>query len=309
MISFREQDKTPSFLRGFNMTRTSVLAAAFSGTLLAGAAFAADYTPAPTGEAPAAEPVAAVSGWYLRGDVGHSFDADGDGRYRVWDKNTHTTTEFDYDEIKLRGNTDVSIGIGYRFNEHLRADATLAYWKRDVFGSSEAFGGTVTFDDTSKASAWEMMANAYVDLITWGKVTPYIGGGLGITRLKYGTMRNRSWCNVVSPDCADYWADHGGLTSTRFTWALMAGMTVDITSSTKLDFGYRYSHIKGGKAFGWDASDLAAGATGTQGYDKGFDVHQVRVGLRYEFGGAQAAYEPEPLPMPTSSEPAPVYKP
>lgn len=291
------------------MTRTSrILIAAISSTVLAGPAFSADYEPAPIQpEMPVAAPVAAASGWYLRGDVGHSFDAKGDGSYGVWDEGSETATEFDYDEIKLRGNTDFSVGVGYRFNQHLRADATLGYWNRDVFGSSEAFGGTVTFDDTAKAQAWEMMANAYIDLVTWGKITPYIGGGLGFTRIKYGTMKNRSWCTTPGASgCVDYWADHGGLTSTRFTWALMAGATIDITSSTKFDFGYRYSHIKGGKAFGWDASDLAAGASGTQGRDDGFGVHQVRAGLRYEFGGAQAAYQPEPLPV--YNEPAPVYK-
>ncbi|WP_420961284.1 outer membrane protein [Brucella sp. IR073] len=283
-----------------------IFIAALSSPLLAAPAFAADLGPVPVETPVTAEPVAAVSGWYLRGDVGHSFDAKGDGRYGVWDEASHTKTEFDYDEIELRGNTDFSVGVGYRFNQYLRADATLGYWKRDVFGSSEAFGGAVTFDDTSKVSAWEMMANAYIDLITWGKVTPYIGGGLGVTRLKYGTMKNRSWCHDVNVCGDSYWADHGGFSSTRFTWALMAGMSVDITSSTKLDFGYRYSHIKGGKAFGWDASDIAAGATGVQGYDKGFDVHQVRVGLRYEFGGPEAAYQPEPLPA--YGEPALVYK-
>ncbi|KXF76220.1 hypothetical protein ATN84_15105 [Paramesorhizobium deserti] len=280
-----------------------ILAAALFGQFLAGPAFAADYDPVYV--QPEAAPVEVASGWYLRGDVGHSFDAETDGHYRVLDSGV--ITERDYDTIELRGNTDFSIGAGYRFNRYLRADATLGYWNRDVFGST-AFSDVLFFDDTSKISAWELMANAYVDIATWGKITPYIGGGLGFTRVKYGTLKNRAFCYEPSICGNSYEADHGGLSSTRFTWALMAGATVDITANTKLDFGYRYSHIKGGKAFGWDAFDQAAGATGPQGYDDGFSVHQVRVGLRYEFGGPQmAVYQPEPMPV-YNEGPAPVYK-
>ncbi|GAB1583213.1 outer membrane protein [Phyllobacterium phragmitis] len=286
-----------------------ILAAAAFGLISASPALAADLDPVYAQPEPGPvviepAPAEVTSGWYLRGDIGHSFDSETEGHYRVLDSGSYF--ERDYDSIELRGNTDFSIGAGYRFNRYLRADATLAYWNRDVFGST-AFSDVLFFDDTSKISAWELMANAYVDIATWGKITPYIGGGLGFTRVKYGTLKNRAFCYEPSICGNSYEADHGGLSSTRFTWALMAGATVDITANTKLDIGYRYSHIKGGKAFGWDAFDQAAGATGPQGYDDGFDVHQVRVGLRYEFGGPQSAMYQEPMPV-YDQGPAPVYK-
>ena len=42
------------------------------------------------------------------------------------------------------------------------------------------------------------------------------------------------------------------------------------------------------------------------GRDQGFDIHEGRAGLRYQFGGASGCYEPEPY-VPAPVEP-PVYK-
>ena len=95
----------------------------------------------------------------------------------------------------------------------------------------------------------------------------------------------------------------------------MAGASFDLTQQLKLDAGYRYTRISEGDAFGYDAADIAFGARGVQGRDNGFDVHTVRAGLRYEFGGA-ASYDngPDPYvaaPVYAETAPrdqAPVYK-
>ena len=63
----------------------------------------------------------------------------------------------------------------------------------------------------------------------------------------------------------------------------MAGASVDLTHSLALDVGYRYTRVFEGDAFKFDASDRAAGATGVQGRDNGFNMHTVRAGLRYSF--------------------------
>ena len=74
---------------------------------------------------------------------------------------------------------------------------------------------------------------------------------------------------------------HDGAENWRFAWALMAGTSYCLTDKLKLDVGYRYSHINGGRMF-----ELApvAGSAGP-GFDDGFNVHEVRAGLRYQFGG------------------------
>jgi len=273
-------------------------------------AFAADYEPAASYQSAPLRPSiqAHSSGWYIRGDIGHNFKSKTDGGFRVYEgtyRNAH------YEHMELRSNTYFGAGAGYRLNAHLRGDVTLAYWNRSGFGSA-TLDDNWSFDDSSSASALEMMANAYVDLKTFGRVTPYVGGGLGTTYLRYDRLTNRATC-INPSNCSglDYVAWHEGEESWRFTWALMAGVSVDLIHRAKLDLGYRYAHVAGGDAFGFDAGDIAAGATGVQGWDNGFGTHQIRAGLRYEFGGAQiAAYKPEPfvMPAPQPVYEAPVYK-
>lgn len=248
-----------------------------------------DIIPAPQ---PEAVPLAPASSWYLRGDVAYSFTARGDGHYKGFNTDP---SEFDYDEWKLRWRGDADLGLGYRFDDHFRADATVGYWERDVGGKasspfhcldSEPDSHSCSFDDDAKLRAWEVMANAYYDFFHYGRFTPYGGGGIGFARLKYSGLTNNATCvDENGADVADcgYTGHHSGRSSTRFAWALMAGTAVDLTERLKLDVGYRFSHFEGGDAFGWDEDDSAAGASGTQTYDHGFSVHQIRAGLRLGF--------------------------
>ena len=131
------------------------------------------------------------------------------------------------------------------------------------------------------------MANAYVDLPKMGMVTPYLGAGLGAAYVKYDTWKTQEVCSICT-----YTSDKDGLDSWRFAMALMAGVSYDLTDQLKLDLGYRYLRVNGGKAYGYDAADRSTnpfgnaegpGATGTQAKDNGFNIHTVRAGLRYEF--------------------------
>ena len=62
----------------------------------------------------------------------------------------------------------------------------------------------------------------------------------------------------------------------------MAGTSYCLTDNLKLDVGYRYSHVNGGRMF-----ELApvTGPGAGPGFDDGFNVHEARAGLRYQFGG------------------------
>jgi opacity protein-like surface antigen len=76
----------------------------------------------------------------------------------------------------------------------------------------------------------------------------------------------------------------------------MAGASYCLTDHWKVDAGYRFTHIEGGRMFEYDASSAGPG------FDKGFNVHEVRGGLRYQFGGDPrcspvVAYEPVPEPI------------
>ncbi|MFB2553452.1 outer membrane protein [Ensifer soli] len=272
--------------------------------LLSGAStFAADlYQPveaaAPIIEQP--EAVVETSGWYLRGDVGYSFNKlrgahfyQGSNGYRR-----------DFDKADVDNSYTIGGGVGYQANRYLRADLTVDYLgKSDFRGATTGSCGVDPFACTSRDrasfSGWSVLANAYVDLGTYYSITPYVGAGLGGTRISWSNLKNTS-CSDADPTNCDPTMTHKGKDSWRFTYAVMAGAAVDVTCNLKADVGYRYRRVLGGDMFGYKAH-------GGPGSDKGFNLHEVRAGLRYSFGGCpeEAYVAPPVVDYPVEQ---PVYK-
>lgn len=235
-----------------------------------------------------------ASGWYLRGDVGYSFNDIRGANY--YQGSNSTLTNFDH--TSLKDSFLLGAGVGYQINNHLRTDVTFDYLTSADFrgGTSGVCGDGVgnpfvacSSSDKSYMHAYSLMANVYVDLGTYGYITPYVGGGIGGAYVKWGKLRNTICDDPYAAGC--YTSEHEGQKSWRFTYALMAGAAIDITCNLKADIGYRYRHIMGGDMFGYNLG-------GGPGDDKGFDMHEARIGARYTFGGCEAPpYEPPPEPI------------
>ncbi|MBW3096288.1 outer membrane protein [Pseudohoeflea coraliihabitans] len=276
-------------------------------TLLAGAALAIGLTGAhaadfgqPVQDAPylpplAGEPVvSSASGWYLRGDVGYAWNRSKGVNFFQGSSATYSS----FDTAELRSSYTVGGGVGYQATRRLRFDATLDYiGKTDFTGSTSGSCGVATdcvSTDLADFTAYSLLANVYVDVATWGRVTGYVGGGIGGTYVDWDNLSNTS-CDAADSTSCDPTVWHEGDGSWRFTYALMAGASVDLTCALKADVGYRFRNVEGGRMFGY-----ALG--GGPGYDEGFQSHEVRGGLRYSFGGCETPPEP-PVYMPP-----PVYK-
>jgi len=148
---------------------------------LAGQAWAADVD---------YEMAAALSGLYVRGDIGASF--------LDWNGGKDDTAFL------------FGAGLGYRFNDYLRAD--VRYSRAGKFSIG---GGT-------DLTASSVLGNIYFDLpLRDWPLRPYLGAGLG-----YG------WA-TFSPG-----ADGSGLAA-----AFMAGVSANITPNLVLDAGYRFHDI------------------------------------------------------------------
>jgi opacity protein-like surface antigen len=255
------------------------VAAMLGGTAISAADL---YEPPP----PVEQPVEYVeaSGWYLRGDVGYAATDlrgarfyQGPGRYMR-----------DFDSADLDDTYALGVGVGYQVNNYLRTDLTLDYLgEADFEGSTTGACGVAadcTSRDTAAISGWSLMANAYVDIGTYGAFTPYVGAGIGGTRVSWDKLRNTS-CETGDPSNCDDSFDHSGRDKWRFTYALMAGTAIDLTCNLKADVGYRFRNVLGGDMFGYNANS-------GPGYDEGIYIHEARAGLRYSFGGCQEAYIP-----------------
>ena len=242
-------------------------------------AMAADLVEPIYQEVPEIVPVEIGSGWYLRGDVSYDFKSDFDGSY---DTNggcpggcgpaSYSTN--DYDDWSIDDGANVGLGLGYQFTDYFRGDLTAHYWSADVHGrnASDACGTNCYSTEEGKVTAWELMANAYVDLGTFAGFTPYVGGGVGGVHLSYDDFASNNY-GVGGFTDSDTLA---GVDSWRFAYALMAGVSYDLTQALKLDVGYRYLNIDDGEMFGANA---AGGVVG--GSDNGFDRHTIQAGLRY----------------------------
>ncbi len=280
------------------MTKT-ILAAATLALLASSAAYAADvYQPEPQPvyvDAPEVA-VAEASGWYLRGDLGYNFNKLRGAKFFQGSNDT----EANFTTASIKDSFWVGGGVGYQVNSYLRTDLTFDYmFKSDFKGSTSGTCGdgvgnpfvACSSSDVAAMRAYTLMANAYVDLGTYAYFTPYIGGGIGGSYVKWDKLRNTICDDPYSGGC--YSEEHGGKGSWRFAYQLMAGASIDVTCNVKADLGYRFRHTMGGDMFGYASN-------GGPGYDKGFYSHSVHAGARYVFGGCETpvAYEPPPeLPV------------
>ena len=253
-------------------------------------------------QAPDLQPVEIGNGWYIRGDIGYAMKhSGGTHKYNAFDPvsklyspQTFATSDTD---------TDFSIGggVGYQFNDWLRFDGTIDTYTGKFKGTTVAnqpcvntagglnptyVGTTCASNDTQNYNAYQFMANAYVDLGTYVGVTPYIGAGAGMTLMTWDNLTNSLYCVPGSAVCpvgapAITPVTHEGTTDYRLTYSVMAGLGYQVSQNVKLDLGYRYSKVTGSDQFKYDAASIAAGATGIQGRDAGYDRHELRFGVRY----------------------------
>jgi opacity protein-like surface antigen len=292
---------------------------ALAGALLAGAtavASAADLRgPLPAGlpPAPIAAPIAEVSGWYLRGDIGiGALDA----------------RKFSYSDnpagISFHGkdfNSQIfgGVGIGYQYNSWLRFDVTGEYRSRSSFNVSDKYSGRNTgvdcngvvnaavdcgFDggnrNTGSISSTVGLVNAYVDLGTWHGITPFVGVGVGMTQNRvsgvsdqgyatntlYNTGTNVAIGAATSPTYG--YAANG--TRTGLAYALMAGLAYEVTPNYKVELGYRYLNL--GK-FQTGTYTCAGGCTNAYSLQaRGLEAHEFRIGMRWMLGGPSYAAAP-----------------
>lgn len=262
-------------------------------------AVAADYDPPMVIEddlGPLEEiaPVEFGSGWYLRGDVGYAFSTKPSGSfdYRAFNSATGAYTNSTFTSASVSGGVSYGIGFGYAFTDLLRADLTAERFNIRFNGSRTsaspcagfAAGTTCVSTDSATLTGTSVMANGYVDLGTFVGITPYVGGGAGVTYVSWSDLESSYTCVSGAAACAGTTTatTASGENSWRFTYAAAAGLAYDVNDKLKIKLGYKFRKITGGPMFGYNAADTAAGATGVQGRDPGFTQHEVKVGLRYE---------------------------
>lgn len=221
-----------------------------------------------------------TSEWYLRGDLG----------YAPWTGNEEPTFRAggaggdEFDPARFSHPFSGGVGIGYQFSDIWRADLTTDFFKSDFTGTarldlpcapSAPAGTGCAYATRADVRAYGIMTNGYADLATVAGFTPYVGAGVGITNVRWGSVTSQPECVDGTSTCAGAaFAQQGfnGENSWRFTYALMVGVSYDVSDNVKVDLGYRFSDIAGGSMF--------SGSSETSGRDHGMTRHEFRIGMR-----------------------------
>jgi opacity protein-like surface antigen len=249
---------------------------------------AADLLPPPPPMEPYAPPVEIGGGWYLRGDIGFSNQRVEKLSNAIVPPNQQVI-DLGFDAAPFMG-----IGVGYQFNSWLRMDVTGEYrGKATLHGmdtytpepnSPTGFGSNV-YDGTK--SEITGLVNAYLDLGTWGGVTPFIGAGVGYTQNTIDHFRDT---NIPTGGVAyGRSKSKGGL-----AWALYAGLGFQVSKNLTLELGYRYLNL--GDAESGDITTYT-GVSNIYNPMKFHDIdsHDIKFGLRWLFAPAAPVSMPYPI--------------
>ncbi|MDQ0471233.1 outer membrane protein [Labrys wisconsinensis] len=274
--------------------KTHALASAL--VLAASAASAADV---PMVEQPPPPPVAApdFGGWYLRGDIGFS-NQHVDKIENVLDAGASNlnTRQKSFDAAPFGG-----VGVGYRFNEWLRADITGEYRGNAGFNGYQTFNfvdglgnDRVGVDRyTASKSEWTGMLNAYVDLGTWYGITPFIGAGIGASYNTISNFQDNGMNDLVGGgDQINSSAYAKDSSKWNLAWALQAGLAYEVTPGLTMELAYRYINLgdaRSGDIISYDGTNTINNPEKF----KNLTSHDIKLGLRWALGEPIPAAEPE----------------
>ena len=165
-----------------------------------------------------------------------------------------------------------SLGFGYKINDKLRSEVTYSYtdlkYKRTIAYKKNP---TMIPEYKQKVNIQTGMINLFYDVVTYQKLTPYIGFGLGYANI------NPKEASVISKGGNTYYQSNK---SENLTYALMGGLSINITDKINFDIGYKFQDF--GKVKPLYSPNMLAAA---QQVKKGFKIktHSGTIGVRYSF--------------------------
>jgi opacity protein-like surface antigen len=308
-------------------TKALFLAGAGVAAILAGmtTANAADLLPPPP-MVGSPMPVQDFSGWYLRGDIGmglsHSVNATNPPNPLTQGSPGYVPTAYTLNPAEFTSATFVKFGIGYQINSWFRADVTGEYrastfstqdelsWNNGAAAPNTQFNVLRNFYRGNMAS-FVGLVNGYADLGTWYGITPYIGAGVGFASNTVSGVTDNGYNNLYAGPGSFATSNTGGHYSSKtqgsFAWALMAGLSYNVSSNLKLDFGYRYLNYGAASA---GAPHCGAPGPGFAACDNVLTFaragsHDFSIGMRWMLAdmGTAPMMAPAPMPYPVQQRP------
>jgi opacity protein-like surface antigen len=264
--------------------RFLALAAAAAGAFTTGAANAADFPLPPPPPPPVVEE---FGGWYLRGDVGMTNQRVGSLDNVLF----ATTPALRIVDTNFESGMLFGVGVGYKFNSWLRFDVTGEYRGETGFHGLDLWNdGTPRFNNyTAKKSELLFLANVYADLGTWYGVTPFVGAGIGFSRVGIHSFRDMGIDGAGNPTLGYADSDY----KWNFAWAVHAGVAYEVTKNFTIELAYRYVSLGDGQSgdiIAFDGTNLVNNPM----HFRDLDSHDLKLGVRWMFA---SGYDFAPPPL------------
>lgn len=183
-------------------------------------------------------------------------------------------------DFELDSGALIRYGIGWDYDQ-FRVEAEVAFRRSSLDASVGGTGARAgdSVDVWGNRRSTTLMFNGYYDLYNGTFFTPYLKGGLGVSRNKVQANYVANAGSQVSLAAlglntatrfASVYPERG---STEFAWSLGFGLGTEITDRVRLDLEYQYMDVGNaitGADFTGEALDFGDGG-----------LHEVTMGLRF----------------------------
>jgi opacity protein-like surface antigen len=161
----------------------------------------------------------------------------------------------------------MGLGVGYNFTKNYRAEFEISRTKYDLQSIVSDDGSRVR-DSSGDIAFYNFMLSGYYDFEKRGKVTPYIGAGIGASYLRLSDI-------VIGVDSSLGSNREPFFDSSKVAWIptgmFAVGATYEIDKDLSLDFSYRLG-----------ASGDLSGSRSEGSGDTGLLInHNISAGIRY----------------------------
>jgi opacity protein-like surface antigen len=161
-------------------------------------------------------------------------------------------------------------GLGYTYVPGLRGDFTVTYRS----GFQQISGFSAMPEGTADLKSLTALASVYLDLISKERFSPYVGFGLGISRVELGNI------NIKNVD-GSFLGGIAGAKKNNFAWQVCVGGSFMLRNNLLLDAGYHY--LSAGDYQSQDTLTLADGTMISAKNRGEFRAHEFITSLQIVF--------------------------
>lgn len=215
--------------------------------------------------------IAAENGFYTQANLGYAAGVAPGGNF----------------EQNSLGNSAVyGASLGYRFDDHLRADFGVDF--RNGFENefsvnsktTDRDGDLVSYVDTqtTKVKSVSAMFNAYYDIATINNITPYVMLGAGVARNQ--TTSNTGVFSSYSDGSPNFQYSFSNGTHCNFAWKIGAGAQYQLNNKASLDLHYQYVNL--GKFRTGNILTTASRKSVHPNLEGKIQSHEIMLGLAYK---------------------------